>query len=642
MYCPSCDKSYGAIHSRCPECHSWLKVSAPSSARKASKAASASSPTPPPMTEREEGAVTTLDPDATSAGFSGGEGGWADPAPSSPNNWADPKESDDWSAGGLGAGATGAASSGTDSWGGGSGSPAAPAASSWSGSEEPDSFGWSGSESVAPTGSTASPVPPAKQESGWLNGGGDDATKDGWGGGSGIAPATPAAPAAKSGGWLGGDGPEPAATPSSSSGGGGGWLSDKGGADTEAPEGSGWLGAGSSPAAPRAQSGGGGGWLNGEGPDDTPSMTQMVDQAISVEEADDFVDDSWVDEEIRDNDFDELDIPEYAPPAPEVGGVFLKMLLVAVLVLLVGGGIMFAQNDSKDSVDTAADEATKRLEFGRATMQSGRTDLEAGKPGLAIPQFEEALVALSDGKAPQDEIYETEVLLGRALMGDEAYKEAYKHWASLKESGQEKYVKEAEKGLQDSSRQLRIQANEFLAEGKKYAAQDEITSVKRLGRDALDLYEKYGGSRAQLGDAHGVIGRGHFNGREYAQARDELKQAVALAPSLGYQSYLNKASAALQPTRYVAPIQTAPRRQPRTSSPKPSLSIGSPSYQQSSGRSRARGRSGNNARNNNSGNSGGASSAPTKQMKEIPAYRPTTGRDGGNSRKGAKGVLKGY
>ncbi len=53
MYCPSCDKSYGAVHSRCPECHSWLKVSAPANSRaKSAKAA---------VSAVSTGSVSTLD-----------------------------------------------------------------------------------------------------------------------------------------------------------------------------------------------------------------------------------------------------------------------------------------------------------------------------------------------------------------------------------------------------------------------------------------------------------------------------------------------------------------------------------------------------------------------------------------------------
>jgi hypothetical protein len=635
MYCPSCDKSYGAVHSRCPECHSWLKVSAPSSARKAAKtgSVSAGAPAPAPTTEREQGAVSTLEPGASSIG--GSDGGWADPVPSSPSNWGD-SDGDDWSTGGLGKSGATAASSGSDGWGGASSAGKSPSASSsWSGNDDSEPMGWAGSDSVS--ASTTVPAPASKKDSGWLDGGGE---QDGWGGGSaGTAGAAPVPSAPKSGGgWLGGDGP-----PEPSSGGGapksgGGWLGGDGPPETSS-QGSGWLGESSAPSAP-PKSGGGGGWLNGDGPDDSgPSMTEMVDQAISVEESDDFVDDSWVDEEIRDNDFDELDIPEYAPPAPEVGGAFLKMLLVAVLVLLVGGGILFANNDTKDPGQAAADETAKSLEFGRATMKAGQVDLEAGKPGLAIPQFEEALVALSEGKAPQDEIYQTEVLLGRALMGDEEFEEAYKHWVSLRDSGQEKYVAEAKKGVKDSSRELRVQANSYLADAKKYAAKDEITSVKRLGRDALALYEEYSGSRAQLGDAHGVIGRGHLNGREYAQAKDEFKKAVALAPGAGYEAYLKQANAALQPAQYIPPMKTAPRTT-RSSAPKPSFDLGSPQYTQSSGR-RGRGRSRGSSQSSSSGG-GGTTAAPKKPMKEIPAYRPSKGRSSSGNRKGSKGVIKGY
>ncbi|MFA7483618.1 MAG: hypothetical protein WC314_24170, partial [Vulcanimicrobiota bacterium] len=415
-----------------------------------------------------------------------------------------------------------------------------------------------------------------------------------------------------------------------------GWLGDAGGEDSASVSGRGWLGDGPSNGGPRPPSGGGG-WL-GDGADTGPSMTQMVDHAISAEDVDDFVDDSWVDEEIRDNDFDDLDIPEYAPPAPEVGSVFLKMLLVAVLVLLVGGGILFAKNETKTPEQIAAEETAKRLDFGRATMAAGQKDLESGKPGLAVPQFQEALVALSEGKAPQDEIYQTEILLGRALMGDGDYKVAYKHWVSLKESGQEKYKAEALAGIQETSKQLRIEANGYLAEAKKYAAKDEITSVKRLSRDALELYKNYGGSRQQMGDAHGVIGRGHLNGREYAQARDELKKAIALGPSLGYQKYLKEVNAALTPTDYIPPMQV--RQQPAVSRPaatRPTFDLGAPDYQRSSG-------SGGGSRRSSSGGSSDVS-APTQsappRMKEIPAHRSTNNRSS-SGRIGEKGVLKGY
>jgi len=639
MYCPSCDKSYGAVHSRCPECHSWLKVSAPSGARKSSKAGSAASASPPSPPTPDHSSVSTLDRNDDDLGSSfGGDdnGGWADPAPSSPSSsWGG--GGDDWNSGGK---SEAAAASSSQGWGSTSApAPSPTAGSSWSGNEGgSDSYGWGG-DSAAPSASTTVPATPARP----INGGwADSGNQDGWGGSSGGA-------SEQKDGWLGGGGGgvgresgSPAAGSSASSG--SGWLGNSGGEDSVATPGRGWLGDGPSTDAPRQHSGGGGGWL-GDSADGGagPSMTQMVDQAISVEDADDFVDDSWVDEEIRDNEFDDLEIPEYAPPAPEVGGAFLKMLLVAVLVLLVGGGIMFAKNESKSPQETAQEETAKQLDFGRLTVAGGKKDLEAGKPGLAVPQFQQALVALSEGKAPQDEIYEAEVLLGRALMGDGEYEEAYKHWVSLKDSGQEKFKDEAVSGIEETSRQLRIVANGYLDEAKKYAAKNEITSVKRLGRDALDLYEDYGGSRSQMGDAHGVIGRGHLNGREYAPAKDELKQAVALAPGLGYQKYLNEASQALAPTQYVAPIQTqsVQRRPVRSSAPKPDFSLGQPQYQKSSGG----GRRGGGRRTSSSGNNSGASSAPApapKTMKEIPIYRPTTRNGSSGERKGSKGVLKTY
>ena len=65
--------------------------------------------------------------------------------------------------------------------------------------------------------------------------------------------------------------------------------------------------------------------------DEQKNFVQLPGIHRIPEDEDDFVDDSWVDEEIRDSEFDELEVPEIVPPAPEVGGVVLKMVLVVLI-----------------------------------------------------------------------------------------------------------------------------------------------------------------------------------------------------------------------------------------------------------------------------------------------------------------------
>lgn len=614
MYCPSCDKSYGAIHSRCPECHSWLKVSPPSSSRKGKSTAIGTATGP----DQVQGTVSTLNRNPE-------PNGWADPVsdpPSAPTAWGAAEDSGGWSTVQAASLVNEPATSPpAGEWGASTVAPETPRAGSNTGwTDEGDAYGWGGSQASAPS----TPSSPTRG-SGWVD---NSDSSDGWSAGSATS-ASPSQPTSGGGGWLGGEQPSPA--PAS----GNGWLGDSATPTvSSSPSGGGWLG-GDGPDTPSSQ-----GWLGDEA--QAPSMTQMVDQALNVRADDDFVDDSWVDEEIRDNEFDELEVPEFIAPAPEVGSLFLKMLMVAVLVVLVGGGILFVGSGKPSPEEQAAAKIQKQLEFGRGVAKSGRADLAAGKAALAVPQLQNAVVALAEGKAPKSEILAAEVDLGRALMADKDYEEAIKHWKSLKESGDKKYAAEAAKELAACKRQLRSTANGMIKEAKQYAAKGEINSVKRLGRDSLELYQKYGGSKAQLGDANGVIGRGFFNGREYPAAKGYFKKAVALAPGAGYESLLSKTNAELQPTSYIPPMQTEQYSPPPAAaqpSSAPSFDIGSPGY-----RTNSSGWSGGGSRSQGSAATDSApsstqSSAP--RMKEIPMYRSSQSQSSG-TRKGSQGVLQTY
>jgi hypothetical protein len=317
MYCPSCDKSYGAVHSRCPECHSWLKVSAPANSRaKNAKAASSVSAGSISTLDKEPAAPASWTEPPASGGGDWNKGlsdSWSDalPAPTAPSFPIDPAPvSDAWGGGG---GAAWGGTSSSDSWGATEPAPAK--------TPTPTAAPIDASLTLAP-----SPVAPALGGGAWLSGGGED--DDGWGGsgssGSFKAPAAPATNGLSSSddGWggsssLGAATPVAAKTPasaitpdidgdgwggssSSSSTFGGskngaskglpapsqGWLGGDAAAAVEDESATGWLGDSRTTkvGAAAVESDG---WLGGE---DTakakgPSMTEMVDRAIGVEEA---------------------------------------------------------------------------------------------------------------------------------------------------------------------------------------------------------------------------------------------------------------------------------------------------------------------------------------------------------------------
>lgn len=623
MYCPSCDKTYGAVHSRCPECHSWLKVSAPSGSRsKGSKSGSFASSAPEQDT-RDSGAVSTVPRDSAIS--------WADPAPndspagawgsgSSSSDWGDEPESALDSAPAAPSNGWGASAGSSGGWD----TPSkAAAGSAWGGGEE-------ASAASAPKPS----APPASSGNGWLGG---DQPQDDWGGG-GLSASAPASSGskAKSNGWLGDEpsaGSPPPAAPPKQDDYNDGWKS--GSAEPAPSGGRGWLTDGPSDE-PSSDSGRG--WLVDGGSTSSPSMTQMVDQAIHGETDDDFVDDSWVDEEIRDSEFDELEVPEIVGHSPEGGGAFLKMLLVAIMGVLLVGGFMFIKKDHKTPEQKEADELAQRATFAKSTIESAKADMAKGRAELAVPQFEEALVALSDTKAGRKEMDETEVLLSTALMKSEEYEKAIEHWRKLKSSPDKSVAKAAVEGINASSRELRKNANDLLKEGKSLVAKGEVNAVLPRGRDALEIYKDYGGSSAQQGDAHGVLGRAYLNGRDYGNAQDHLRLAVKMAPGIGYEKYLSEVNSRLQPV-YYAPQPSSPR--PSAPASRPSFDLGGKSYQTSNHRG------GGGGRRHSASQAPAPSAAPApapRKMQELPVVRSSSRPQSSGSRftKSRQGNLNSY
>ena len=551
MYCPSCDKSYGAVHSRCPECHSWLKVSAPANHRsKSAKAASASG---------AAGAVSTLDkepswPEQSRSASPPAWGGsssesWSDalPTSSAPQEPAPAtKAQGGWSGGG------GWGDESSSEWSGvtkmPSAGPMSPASSGgWLGGEDASSSG--GSEWSAPKPVSKSPVSPAPTGGGWLGGQDNDEQDDGWGGSSVSSKVSSGSLGASPGASQTGGGASPARDDWNASSSGGGWLGDSddppmGGARADASGSSaGWLSGGARETHTESHDG----WLSEESPSKAPSMTEMVDRAIGVEEADDFVDESWVD--IDDGDFDPIAEPEYSSPTPEVGGVFLKMLLVAALVLVVGGGLMFIGKEEKTPEQIKAEERVKELEFARGSVEAGKKYLKDGTPLLAIGPLTAAVTSLKTSGAPVEEIFAARAELARALMKTQDYEKAHEQWSGLVKAP-ESYRKEALSGRDESSRLLREQAAAELADAANYIQMGESSSVLQAGEKALKIFEKHGGTASQKGKALGVIGRGYINNKEYGKAKDYLHKAKSLNPGGGYEADFQLISSRTAPTDY--------------------------------------------------------------------------------------------
>ncbi len=666
MYCPSCDKSYGAVHSRCPECHSWLKVSAPANHR--SKSASASSASP-----GTTGVVSTLDKETS----------WPEPGSApAPSAWAS-ESNESWSDA-LPAAAPkkgisvdpAPASTASAGWSGGGGwgeDASASGGSDWSAAKMPTSTptrpassggGWlGGDDAVSPSETERSFVKPSAQipsepmapAGKWLDGQSADSHDDGWGGGSSAALKAESAQSprgngiASMDGW-GGSSSSPAAPPAddwSSSSSGGGWLGDSstpsvsaGGSLRADSEGSsaGWLSGGSRETHSESRDG----WLSGEDSPRSPSMTEMVDRAIGVEEADDFVDESWVD--IDDGDFDPIADPEFSSPTPEVGSVFLKMLLVAALVLLVGGGLMFMGKEEKTPEQIKAEERIKELEFARSSVEAGKNYLKDGKALLAVGPLTAAVTSLKASGAPVEEIFGARAELARALMKSQDYDKAHEQWASLIKAP-ESYRKEAIAGREEASRLLRAQATADLNEAAKYFQMGESSSVLQAGEKALKIFEKHNGTATQKGKALGMMGRGYLNGKEYGKAREHLHRARSLNPAGGYEAEFQQIAARTAQTDYhaggnsgggyVQPVQTA---QPAAAPMRASIDSGT-NYVRSTGTVVRQG----------SRQAAAPSSVPAVQQPQqprnvqqpsAPRRPPSQPRSGG--RKGSQGVLPGY
>lgn len=255
MYCPACDKEFSPVHSRCPECKGWLRVSGPAGGAKTASTRTATAPalaaqstttSVDPLPQRPSGTLMGNDMPLPSRPSSKppNSGGLAasPPRPAAPppsQGWGAPSESPTppLSAPTEPTGGRGALGSGWES----SNNFAAPT-TNWGGNSAPQSSpGWGTPAPAAPAAGwgASAPVPATPQ---WGSPAGNEPQMPGWGGSAPPASAPPSgglgAVPAVGGGFA-------STPPAASSGGlGGGWLGDGGGSSSYSPpaRSGGWLG----------------------------------------------------------------------------------------------------------------------------------------------------------------------------------------------------------------------------------------------------------------------------------------------------------------------------------------------------------------------------------------------------------------
>lgn len=538
--------------------------------------------------------------------------------------------------------------SGTDTWGGippaSSPPPQVPATSSqggWlGGEEESPTFkvydpekdnGWGespSSEKSSPQGGRLGAAPVAESDH-WGSGSPSSSPTSRWGSQSdrGLSDQDTAK---VSTGWLGDD--SGSSTPNAS-------FSGSSTHDQGAPS-KAWMGSNEEMAAPSPS--GGRGWLNGEDEDSAPTMTEMVDRAMGAEAGGDFIDDSWVDEEVEGDDFDELGAPEYIPPTMGGSGSFIKVLLATVFVLMIGAGVFFMGQDHQSPEEIQAEKMARQLGFAQTSLKNGQDFLAKNQPELAIGPLKVAFDGFKALGGHEEELYQTKRTLALAQTKAKKYDEAFQQWSELTK-GPEKHRAEAKKEAARVENLLLAQADSMLVEAGKFANNGESASVLDLGRRALSIYEKHGGKASQKGRANGVIGRGYVNGDEYGKAKESFKIAQKLNPAGNYAADLAQIAQATAPVDFYAGtssygrgVEEAPAA-PQVVHVEASLGDG-PDY--------AKGQRGSRPSHRRSSSVGGGSAsadtaAPAKK-REAPAFVRSSSNSSSKRRLGDQGVLKTY
>ncbi len=528
MYCPACDKEFSPVHSRCPECKGWLRVSGPTvgSAKPAinpirpQSSCSVESattqkvkpiirsndfqlPARPKSAPEAEPAARKIDhlpgpglQTATEPVESLGRGalgtGWessnsfaapsaSSPPPTSPSSWGAPAPSSSGPAA-----TTGWGTPATGGWG--SSAPTPP--------EPLKATGW---------GSSAPSFAPTPPDGGGLAGGNGGfapaSSGPGFAGGLGSGPAS---------GQLGG----PAGPP-----GGGGWLGDGGG------------GSNANAYAPPAR---GGGWLgdSGAGPSSAPpplSMPPLAPPELSTSSA------------------DALALPDHTvavdlgtPWEDEVpaGGASNQMIYIVLGCLILSltafsGYIFWQQRRLKEPVKPAEiDTKGSALELGKNNLRQAQTAFKARRYREAQEYAQSALVLVDKLPVASDEDR-------KAVRG--FYRQATTRYAAS-----------------------------LCEEAQRAAKNGEITQAGGMAEQAANMYANLPDSQKEQSQALALEGRIYLNSGDAAAAMSAFSKANALRPG-AYAAEMRQARAmGAPPPDIVAPppVQPlAPEDQPKIDTP---------------------------------------------------------------------------
>lgn len=450
---------------------------------------------------------------------------WAAPAASNSGSWAAasstaaPGGGEGWLGGG-----------GENNWGDKGGeTPDSGAGAAWGKSAE---GAWGGSPNSWDSGS------PAAQQSGGPS----------WGGAPKVR--TPE----NAGGWLGGE-----ESPDFGDGSWGGGQSNNSAPSAEGPN---WGGA------PSVQTPQGGGWLGAEGDagwsdsDASTPLSSMVDHAISETE-DSFEDESWVDDEAVVEDVEAYDLDSLDVDSRNNGAV--KGLVAALIVLLLGSGFFLLRPTAAPPEPSAEEIAADSLSVGRTMIKDAELSNESGMPEVAANQALAAISQLKDGNAPAEEIHAAREAAAGYFIDASEYEQAVEQYEILAGVDEEKYGPALDKAQASFDKNERILAQGALEDASKALKNDDQNSAISSAQVALRKFEDHNGSNAQVGKAHGILGRAYLHANDLGHAKDHLVRATQLFPQGGFQSDLSRVRVALtpRPQRVVRTVVT-----PKASTPK--------------------------------------------------------------------------
>lgn len=193
-------------------------------------------------------------------------------------------------------------------------------------------------------------------------------------------------------------------------------------------------------------------------------------------------------------------------------------LIGALLVVFLG---LYWYKTKIDAESTSSRPATTEAsESAKVWLASAKESMAGKDYELAAAQLEKAVGFLKASGADSADIEAAQSSMAEALTLGGQLEDAHKALKSLRSPPKKEIAK--------LERQLRIKANGLMKEaGSKLEADSSL--AQSIARQALKLYEDYGGTRAQKADALGLIGAA------YVAQRNSAAAAMALRRSLDFQ-----------------------------------------------------------------------------------------------------------